>query len=122
MFAGANEIAYLRILRDLWKLDVLPVPSGTSGGTALNPEYGYVTYDTGPGWIGIDVIAEQVYDEWRKEGKKIDFYLYNLFTKEKTLLATIDDPSWSFKPQWLSDTELRYELPTGEKKIYKIEE
>ena len=118
---GADEIAYIRILRDIWKFDVLPVPGGTLGGTAFNPEYGYVTYDTGPGWIGIDVIAEQVYEEWRKSGKKIDFYLYNLFTKEKTLLTTIDDPSWSFKPQWISDTELEYELPSGEKRIYKLE-
>lgn len=119
---AANEIAFLRILRDIWELDALPVPAGTLGGTAFNPEYGYITYDTGPGWIGIDVIAEQVYDEWRKAGKIIDFYLYNLFTKEKTLLATIDDPSWLFKPNWFSDTELEYELPTGEKKIYKISE
>lgn len=119
---GADEIAYIRILRDIWKFDVLPVPGGTLGGTAFNPEFGYVTYDTGPGWIGIDVIAEQVYEEWRKAGKKVDFYLYNLFTKEKTLLTTTDNPAWSFKPQWISDTELQYELPTGEKKIYKIEQ
>lgn len=119
---AANEIAYLRILRDIWRLDILPAPAGTLGGTAFNPEYGYITYDTGPGWIGIDVVAEQIYEEWRKAGKKIDFYLYNLFTKEKTLLATIDDPSWSFKPKWISDTELEYEIPNGEKKIYKIEE
>ncbi len=117
----ANEIAFLRILRDTWELDVLPVPAGTLGGTALNSEYGYVTYDTGPGWIGIDVVAEQVYGEWRKAGKKVDFYLYNLFMQEKTLLATTDDPTWSFKPQWLSDTELQYELPSGERKIYMIE-
>lgn len=119
---GANVLGYFRIERDTWKVDILPVSERILGGTAFNPEYGYVTYDTGPGWIGIDVIAEQIYDEWRKEGKKIDFYLYNLFTKEKTLLATVDDPSWSFKPHWLSDTELEYELPTGEKKVYKINE
>lgn len=118
--AGAPRLSFVRIKRDSWEHDVLPAPGGTLGGTAFNPEYGYITYDTGPGWIGIDVIAEQVYDEWRKEGKKIDFYVYNLFTKEKTLLATIDDPSWSFKPKWISDTELEYELPTGEKKVYKI--
>lgn len=118
---AANEIAYLRILRDIWRLDILPAPAGTLGGTAFNPEYGYVTYDTGPGWIGIDVIAEQVYEEWRKAGKKIDFYLYNLFTKEKILLATIDDPSWSFKPRWISDTELEYYVPPRERKVYNLE-
>jgi len=117
---GANEIAYLRILRELWELDVLPAPAGTLGGTAFNPEFGYVTYDTGPGWIGIHEVAEQVYDEWRKAGKKVDFYLYNLFTKEKILLATTTDPSWSFKPKWLSNLELEYYLPSGERKVYKI--
>ncbi len=121
IFAGAPRLGFVRIQRDTWKYDILPVPAGTLGGTAFNPEYGCVTYDTGPGWIGIDVVAEQVYDEWRKAGKKVDFYLYNLFTKEKTLLATTGDSSWNFKPKWLSDTELQYELPTGEKKIYKIQ-
>jgi len=117
---GANILAFFRIERDTWKVDILPAPEGTLGGTAFNPEYGYITYDTGPGWIGVVEVAEQVYDEWRKAGKKIDFYVYNLFTKEKTLLATIDDPSWSFQQKWISDTELEYELPGGEKKIYKI--
>ncbi len=120
IFDGAIINAFVQITRDTWLVNIFQVPDGTEGGTAFNPEYGYVTYDTGPGWIGIDVVAEQIYDEWRKEGKKVDFYLYNLFTQEKTLLATTDDPSWSFKPQWLSDIELQYELPSGEKKIYKI--
>jgi hypothetical protein len=120
VFAGAAIDAFLRISRNDWKVDVLR-PFGVSSVT-VNWETGYATYDTGPGWIGIDIVKEQVYDEWRKEGKKIDFYVYNLFTKEKTLLATIDDPAWSFKPQWISDTELQYEVPSGEKKIYKINE
>lgn len=53
---GADEMAYLRILRDAWDLDVLPAPAGTLGGTAFNPEYGYVTYDTGPGRAGLVLI------------------------------------------------------------------
>lgn len=119
---GANVLGFFRIERDTWKVDILPAPQGTLGGTAFNPEYGYITYDTGPGWIGIEEIAQQVYEEWQKAGKIKEFYLYNLFTKEKILLATTTDPSWPFqsKSNWISDTELEYELPTGEKKIYKI--
>ena len=122
IFAGAPRLGYVRIKRDSWEYDVLPAPAGTLGGTAFNPEYSYITYDTGPGWIGIDVITEQVHDEWRKEGKIVEVHLYNLFTKKDILLATSTEPSWNGKPQWISDTELQYELPNGEKKIYKINE
>ncbi|KKS97855.1 MAG: hypothetical protein UV75_C0020G0002 [Candidatus Giovannonibacteria bacterium GW2011_GWA1_43_15] len=122
IFAGAPRLGFVRIKRDSWEYDVLPAPAGTLGGTAFNPEFGYLTYNTGPGWIGIDVITEQVHDEWRKAGKIVEFHLYNLFTKDDILLATSTEPSWNGKPQWLSDTELQYELSTGEKKIYKIKE
>lgn len=117
---GASVIGFFRIERDTWKVDILPVPEGTTGGTAFNPEYGYITYDTGPGWIGIDVVAEQVYDEWRKEEKTVELHLYDLLNKEDVLLATSTEPSWSGNPQWISDTELQYELPDGIKKTYKI--
>ncbi|OHA14326.1 MAG: hypothetical protein A3G49_05895 [Candidatus Sungbacteria bacterium RIFCSPLOWO2_12_FULL_41_11] len=122
IFAGAPRLGFVRIQRNTWKYDVLPAPGGTLGGTAFNPEYGYVTYNTGPGWIGIDIVTEQVHNEWRKAGKIVELYVYNLFTKEKNLLATSTEPSWNGKPQWLSNTELQYEMPNGEKKIYKINE
>lgn len=32
----------------------------------------------------------------------------------------ITEPLWYFKPKWLSETELGYTLPNGEKKVYKI--
>lgn len=119
-FIGANVLGFFRVERDTWKVDILPAPEGTQGGDALNVENGYVTYNTGPGWIGIQEVAEEVYDEWRKEGKIVELYVYNLFTKEKTLLATSSDPSWWGGPRWISDTELEYELPDGEERIYKI--
>jgi len=118
--AGAFRLGFVRIKRDSWEYDVLSAPEGTLGGTAFNPEYGYLTYDTGPGWIGIDVITEQVHDEWRKAGKIVELHLYNLFTKKDILLTTSTEPSWNGKPQWISDTELEYILPNGDKKVYKI--
>jgi len=111
---------FLRILRDIWEFDVLPAPEGTMGGTALNSELGYITYDDGAPWSGDADIDEMYRQQWKEEGKKVHFYLYNLLTKKQILLATIDDPTWNFKPKWISDTELEYELPTGEKKIYQI--
>ena len=117
---GASVTAFFRIERDNWNVDTFLTPPHILGGTAFNPEFGYLTYDTGPGWIGIDVITEQVYDEWRKAGKIVELHLYNLFAKKDILLATSTEPSWHGDPRWLSDTELQYELPNGEKKIYKI--
>ncbi|MBI5401697.1 hypothetical protein HZB05_02620 [Candidatus Wolfebacteria bacterium] len=120
IFDGADALAIFRIDSTVWKWKVFEVPPYTMGGTALNPEYGYITYDDGPPWTG-DVDFDEINKEkWLKEGKKLNFYLYNLFTKEKILLATVEDPLWNFKPQWLSDAELQYELPNGEKKIYTI--
>ncbi len=120
VFVEANVLAFFRIERDAWKIDVFPVLQGTMGGTALNSELGYITYDDGPPWTG-DLELDKIYKEqWGKEGRKVHFYLYNLFTKEQILLATIDDPLWSFKPEWLSDTEFEYYIPPGERKIYEI--
>lgn len=119
--SGAQTTAYFRIERDTWKLEAFEVPDGTQGGDPINIERGYVTYNNGPGWIGLDVIAEQVYEQWRKEGRVVSFYLYNLFTKQSILLATSSDSAYSGGiRRWISDTELEYMLPSGEKRIYTI--
>lgn len=120
IFDGADVLAFFRINAETWKWELFEVPVGTMGGTALSSEFGYITYDDGPPWTG-DAESDQINKEkWQKEGKKLNFYLYNLFTQKQILLETVDDPLWSFKPQWLSDTELEYILPNGEKKVYKI--
>lgn len=49
-----------------------------------------------------------------------ELYIENLFIKERRFIASTTEPLWYFKPIWISDTELEYELPSGEKKIYKI--
>ena len=119
IFDGADVLAVFRIDSATWKWEVFEVPPYTMGGTALNAEYGYITYSDGPPWTG-DAEFDQINKaKWLKEGKKLHFYLYSVFTKEKTLLTTADDPLWSFKPEWLSDTKLQYELPSGEKKVYE---
>lgn len=120
LHVGASVTAFFRIEQGSWEVKTFLPPEKTAGGTAFNPEYGHLTYDTGPGWIGIEEIAQQVFDEWRKAGKIAELHLYNLFTKDDILLATSTEPSWSGNPQWISNTELEYYLPSGERKIYVI--
>lgn len=42
-----------------------------------------------------------------------------LLTNKKTKIV-FTDSEWRFNSEWLLDTELEYELPTGEKKFFKI--
>jgi len=120
--AGAYTDAFLRIKRNDWKVEVLPAPSGVLGGTALNVDKGYVTQLPGHVWTGIDVATEEVKKEWIKQGKISQLYLFNLLSRNRILLATTTEPLWSFNTQWISDTELQYGMPNGEKKIYTINE
>lgn len=122
IFVGAYILGFFRIDTTNWKVEIFEVPDGVLGGSALNIEKGYITRHPGYEWTGMDILTEQIKKEWQEHGKKSTLYLYNLFTKEQTLLETTDEPLWFFKPKWISETELEYELSTGEKKIYKIKE
>lgn len=122
IFVGAYVNGFFRIDTLNWKTDVFEAPEGVGGGDALNIEKGLVTRHPGYVWTGLDILTEEIKKEWREQGKKSTLYLYNLFTKEQKLLEITDEPVWFFKPKWISDAELEYELPSGEKKIYKINE
>ncbi|HAZ03915.1 MAG TPA: hypothetical protein DCY97_17350 [Marinilabiliales bacterium] len=122
LFAGAYTEAFLRIARDSWNVDVFPVPDGVLGGTALNVDKGYVTQLPGHVWTGIDVVTEEIKKELIKQGKISQLYLFNLLSRNRILLATTTEPLWNFKPHWFSDNQLQYEMPSGEKKIYIINE
>ena len=117
---AARTLAFFHIEVDTWKTEVFIVPAEASIVSTISESGEYITYDNGPGWIAIHETAEQIYEEWRKEGKKVSLFIYNLFTKEKITLAIVDDPGWDFKTKWISDTELEYYLPDGERKTYKI--
>ncbi|MEK7148446.1 MAG: hypothetical protein AAB770_00845 [Patescibacteria group bacterium] len=123
MFIGAEVYGFVRINTIDWTYEVLPAPKMTMGGDALNINNGMLTYgeDVAP-WSGVVEIDQQIQKEAIQTGQISSFYIYNLFTKKKYLIATTTDPTYYFRPYWLSDTELQYELPTGEKKIYKINE
>jgi hypothetical protein len=117
---GADVNAFFRIDIQNLTYEVFPAPVGTMGGDALNSELGYVTYDDGAPWTGDAEFDVMYREQWKKEGKKVHFYLYNLFSKKQTLLEIFDDPTWFTRPKWVSDTELEYYLPSGERKVYKI--
>ncbi len=121
-FDGAYVNGYFRIDALNWNVNIYEAPDGAMGGFPLNVNTGYVPIQPGQVWTGDYQLTRELKEQYKKEGKKSQLYLYNLFTKEKILIETIDEPLWLFKPQWLSNTELQYEMPTGEKKIYKLNE
>lgn len=118
-FDGADVLAYFRIEAGTWKKEIFPVPEGTMGGDTPNVENGFITFDDGAPWTGDSDYDEMYREQWKKEGKKVSFYLYNLFTKEKVLLGTDADPTSAIQGGWVSDREFDYTLPNGEKKVYK---
>jgi len=122
IFDGAYVNGYFRIDTQNWKADIFESPDGAMGGSPLNINTGYLPIQPGQVWTGDYEITQELKEQHKREGKKSFLYLYNLFTKEKKLIETTNEPIFWFKPEWLSDTELQYELPSGEKKIYKINE
>lgn len=123
LFQGALSTAYYRIEAETWKTDIFAAPSDILAGVerAINFEKLYLAYVDIPTFTGVQEVYEQIIEKVKKEGKQKNLYLYNLITKEKTKIASAE-PEWRYNLEWISDSELQYELPTGEKKIYKLNE
>ena len=117
---GAYVKGYFRIDTQNWKTDIFEAPNGAMSGSPLNINTGYFPIQPGQVWTGDFQMTQELKEQYKKEGKKSLLYLYNLFTKKKIFIVDNEEPLWWFKPRWLSDTELEYELPNGEKKIYEI--
>lgn len=120
IFYGANVSAYFRIDTETWTYEIFDVPEGQMGGDQLNVETGWVTNHTGTFWTGEYDSTKSIEAKMRSQGIGTKFYLYNLLTKEKILVYETDEPNWYTKPQWLSETEVEYELPSGEKRVYEL--
>ncbi|MDO8603933.1 MAG: hypothetical protein Q7K40_00770 [bacterium] len=120
MAYGANTLSFIRIDIKTMSFAVFAAPKDVLGGDALNIEKGLITVHPGNVWYGIADVTEQEKAERRKQGAGTELYIENLFTKKREFVAKTDEPLYYFKPKWLSDTELQYELPNGERKIYKI--
>ncbi|MDP3015274.1 MAG: hypothetical protein Q8N28_02595 [bacterium] len=122
IFDGAYTNGFIRVDSKNWSYQVFEMPTDMDIGITgpVNFNTGYATLHPGVVWTGVVEMDQQISEQWLKEGKQSKMYLYNLFTKQKELIATTTKPLWEFNPNWLSDTELQYELPTGEKKIYIV--
>ena len=81
---------------------------------AINFQNLHLAYVDIPTFTGFQEVYEQIIKEAKREGKLKNLFVYNLRTKEK-IKITSADPEWRFDINWLSDTELQYELPSGEK-------
>ncbi|TSC95488.1 MAG: hypothetical protein Athens101426_693, partial [Parcubacteria group bacterium Athens1014_26] len=97
-------------------------PKDVLGGDALNLENGYITVHPGNVWFGVSELDQEERARRRAQDIGTELYIENLFTKKRQFVASTTEPLYYFKSKWLSDTELQYELPNGEKKIYKINE
>lgn len=115
-----DEIIVHRGEDNNWKLTVLPVPDDASMVTAWNPDGYWIAYNNGPGWIGAEEIEQDVYKQWRAEGKTQSLFVYNLGTKQKITLISDVDPAWIFKTIWISTTTLQYTLPSGATSTYTL--
>lgn len=119
--AGAPRLGFVRIKRDSWNVNALSAPKDVLGGDALNLENGYITVHPDNVWFGIAEFTEKEKEKRRRNSIGTDLYIHNLISSDRHFIASTTEPLWYFKPKWLSDTELQYEMPTGEKKIYKIQ-
>ena len=118
---GAYVSGYFRIDTTNWKVNIFDAPNGAMGGSRLNINTGNLPIQPGQVWTGDYQFTQELKEKYRKEGKFSSLYLYNLFTENQILLATTSEPLWWFKSQWISDTELEYYLPSGEKQIFRVE-
>src|SRR3989344_3571834 len=123
LFQGALSTAYYRVEAGTWKTDIFPAPPDILAGVerTINFQSLHLAYVDIPTFTGVQEVYEQIIEQAKKEGKQKNLFIYNLQTKEKTKIASAD-PDWRFNIKWLSDTELQYELPNSERKIYKVEE
>ncbi len=122
IFDGAYTKGFIRIDSKDWSYQVFEIPNDMDIGVSgpLNFDTGYTLLYPGFVWTGVVEMDEQISQQWLKEGKQSEIYLYNLFTKQKELIATTTKPLWNFNGKWLSNTKLQYEMPSGEKKIYIV--
>ncbi len=116
----ADVTGYVRVNLNDGTYQVYDSYPGTMGGDQINVNTGWTTFDDGPEWSGWKQIEEEVRDEWRKEGIKVNFGIYNIYTKEKRIIEQVDDTTHWHEPRWVDDNTLEYLSINGEKKIYTI--
>jgi hypothetical protein len=102
------------------KTEVFSVPGEAMGNWSFNPDTAYMTYDDGAGWTGDEYSNDEDRKEWKLKNKLMHLYIYNLLTEEKRVVETTQDPHYYYEPHWLDEKTLRYKLPNGSIKTYKL--
>lgn len=121
LFQTAEIVGFVRVDTDNWSYKIFPAPFRTMGGDTFNINNGMITYSENVApWTADEGLDQQYQAEAKRTGQISSFFIYNLFTKQKYLVATTTDPTYYFRPQWISDTKLQYELPNGERRVYEI--
>lgn len=125
IFGGAPIIGFIRIDTTNWTYELFPAPQDMLGGDALNVSTGDVTVHPGNEWSGVSQIDDEEKAARRTKGIGTDLYIYNLFTKKRTLVSHTDEPLAYFHPRWISSTTLEYFMPkpdgsTGEQKEFVV--
>ncbi len=123
IFSGALDIAYGCIKAGTWETEIFPSPPDILAGVerTITFKSWYLAYVDIPSFTGMDIITEQIIEEAKRDGRQKNLFVYNLINRKKIKIASAD-PEWRFNIKWISDTELEYEMPDGEKKVYTIEE
>lgn len=120
---GSDIHAFIRVNTENWTFEVISAPKGTMGGDKLNVEKGFITYRSNAApWTGDSLADERFREQAIKNNSLTYFNAYDLFNKKSYQLASTNDPVKGFDSWWISDTELEYYLPSGERKIFKIPE
>ena len=116
----ADVIGYIRVNLVDGSHQVYDAYPGTMAGDQINIDSGWTTFDDGPEWSGWSDIEESTRDEWKAKGQKVNFGIYNIYTKEKRIIEQVNDTTHWHEPRWIDDNTLEYTSISGEKKTYKI--
>lgn len=122
IMTGAPTPGYLRVDSRDWSYEAWETPEKALGGFEPNYMTGWMPYAPSAVWTGMVEMDEAVRADAKAKGQISPLYIYNLFTKKQIKIDEVQsDPIWNFgPPTWLSDAELEYQMPDGEKKTYKL--
>ena len=122
IFEGAYAYFYLRVDVETGVWEVFRKPEGYLGVRGvLNEANGWVTLHPDVVWTGAVDLNELISEDWRREGKQSELYVFNLITGKQLFVDRTDTPLWWFTPKWTDVRTLEYVMPDGEIKTLEIE-
>lgn len=119
LYDGPFETAWYRIEAGTWKVDIFPPPPGIQSGVERAWNFGgWIAYADITSFTGDSNVTNQIEQDATSQGQQKHLWLYNFFTKQKTLIVSVD-PSWHFDIN-LSETVLTYHLPGQATSTYTL--